>query len=212
MDLTPLVHRWLAAWTIARDLAPAVEVPGGFRVTLALPGRHHEFMASTFDGLAPLAAELRAAEPSWLTAFTTDPAGVETELKAEGLEFFTDAETFMRTDLRERPKHRPTNGYAVATTAVGPLIRATVTAPDGTVAASGLMAVAGDTAVAHEIRTEEAHRRRGLGGVVMTALGEAAMAQGATTGLLVASAAGEGLYTSLGWESLATVVTARVPA
>lgn len=209
MDLTPSVRRWLAAWTIARDLAPAVEVPGGFRVTLALPGRHHEFMAPDPNDLPALTAALKAAEPSWLTAFTTDPAGIEVALKAEGLDLFTEPETFMRTTLRDRPQRLPTNGYGVTTTADGPVIRATVTTPDGTVAASGLMAVANTDAVAHEIRTEEAQRRRGLGGVVMTALGEAAIAQGATTGLLIASAAGEGLYTSLGWESVATVVTAR---
>ncbi|MBB6037776.1 GNAT family N-acetyltransferase [Phytomonospora endophytica] len=209
MDLTPLVRRWLAAWTIARELGPAVDVPGGFRVTLGLPGRHHEFMAPDAAGLPALVTALKAIEPSWLTAFTTDPAATEVALKAEGLEFFTDAETFMRTDLDGRPKRRPAEGYTVATTVDGPLIRAAVTAPDGTAAASGLMAVAGTDAVAHGIQTDEAHRRRGLGGAVMTALGEAATARGATTGLLIASAAGEGLYRSMGWETLATVVTVR---
>lgn len=209
MDLTSPVRRWLAAWTVARGLAPAVAVPGGFRVTLGLPGRHHEFMAPDPDGLPALTAALKAAEPSWLTVFTTDPAGVEVALKAEGLEFFTEPETFMRATLHDRPKRLPANGYGVATTTDGALVRATVTAPDGTVAASGLMAVAGTDAVAHAIHTDEAHRRRGLGGAVMTALGEAATARGATTGLLIASAAGAGLYRSLGWESVATVVSVR---
>lgn len=210
MDLTPLVRRWLAAWTIARALAPAAEVPGGFRVTLGLPGRHHEFMAPDADGLPCLTAALKAAEPSWLTAFTTDPAATEATLTSDGLELFTAPETFMRTTLRDQPQRLPANGYSVAVSTDGPLIRATLTTPDGTVAASGLMAVAGTDAVAHEIRTDEAHRRRGLGGAVMTALTEAAIAKGATTGLLIASAAGAALYTSLGWESLATVVSARV--
>ncbi|MEV0647870.1 GNAT family N-acetyltransferase [Phytomonospora sp. NPDC050363] len=211
MDLTPLVRRWLAGWTAARAIAPAVGVPGGFRVTLALPGRLHEFVAPDLDGIAPLAAALHTVEPSWLTAFATDAEHTEKALREAGLEFFTAPESFMAVRLADQPARRPSDGYTLATAADGPLVRTRVTAPDGTLAATGLMAVAGTDAVAHEIHTEEAHRRRGLGGVVMTALAERAADLGATTGLLIASAAGERLYTSLGWDTLATVMTVRVP-
>jgi hypothetical protein len=46
----------------------------------------------------------------------------------------------------------------------------------------------------------------------MSALAEAAVAQGARTGLLVASEEGQRLYSSLGWRHEADVLIARGPA
>lgn len=51
--------------------------------------------------------------------------------------------------------------------------------------------------------------RRGLGRAVMTALAEAALDQGATTGLLSASPEGVPLYESLDWSPVADLVVAR---
>lgn len=80
---------------------------------------------------------------------------------------------------------------------------------NGEVAASGLMAVVGEDAVAHRIETAEAHRRRGLGSVVMGVLVREAVADGATTGLLFSSTTGVHLYRSLGWEKISDLVVAR---
>jgi len=51
------------------------------------------------------------------------------------------------------------------------------------------------------VETSPGHRRLGLGRHVMTALTTWAVGQGATTGLLAASADGAGLYRSLGWDT-----------
>lgn len=80
---------------------------------------------------------------------------------------------------------------------------------DGEEAASGLMAVVGEDAVAHRISTEEAHRRRGLGSVVMGTLVREAVQDGAKTGLLFSSTDGVHLYGRLGWEKISGLVVAR---
>ena len=69
----------------------------------------------------------------------------------------------------------------------------------------------GTDAIADRIETMTAHRRRGLASALMGSLAEAARAQGATTGLLIASPAGQHLYASLGWTRQAYVLIAKKP-
>ena len=76
---------------------------------------------------------------------------------------------------------------------------------DERVAAEGYVAVRGHDAVFDRIETTPEFRRQGLAGWVMRDLAGYAVGQGATTGLLTASASGAALYTSLGWERVAPV-------
>jgi GNAT superfamily N-acetyltransferase len=73
--------------------------------------------------------------------------------------------------------------------------------------ARGLAAIVGSDAVMHDIQTDPAHRRRGLGSVVMGALSRRALERGARTGLLMATTDGFQLYRKLGWLPEATMVT-----
>jgi predicted GNAT family acetyltransferase len=74
-----------------------------------------------------------------------------------------------------------------------------VLADDGALAARGQIAVTGESAVVDQVETEPAHRRRGLGSVVMRRLANIAVERGATTAVLGASVEGKALYESLGW-------------
>jgi len=67
------------------------------------------------------------------------------------------------------------------------------------VAASGRMALDGQVGVFDQVVTDEAHRRRGLGSLVMGWLIESAARMGAGKGVLVATEDGLKLYTALGW-------------
>jgi hypothetical protein len=69
--------------------------------------------------------------------------------------------------------------------------------------------VVGADAVAHRVWTEPEHRRRGLASVLMGVLVHAAVAEGATTGILFASAEGAHLYARLGWQKVSGLVVAR---
>ncbi|MFJ4342120.1 GNAT family N-acetyltransferase [Streptomyces sp. NPDC088915] len=98
-----------------------------------------------------------------------------------------------------RPPRAP-EGYARTVEARDGVVRVRVHAPDGTLAARGQIAPTGATAVADQIETDAAHRRRGLGANVVRTLEAAAARAGAVTGVLSATRDGRQLYGALGWE------------
>ncbi|AXT84640.1 hypothetical protein C6I20_05150 [Aeromicrobium sp. A1-2] len=72
---------------------------------------------------------------------------------------------------------------------------------DGRVAASGVVGVLAADAVYDAVETMPAYRRRGLARHVMISLSNRAADEGATSGILAASADGRGLYEAIGWET-----------
>ncbi|MFE5794859.1 GNAT family N-acetyltransferase [Streptomyces sp. NPDC056503] len=214
-----LVRRWLAGWTTARSLPEAepVEPAGdGLRSRCDQPGREVEVFALRADeepeSLARLAADVAAARQiTWLTVPTLRPGTVEAAVGAAGLELLHRSEWLMTTDLTDHPRHAPAAPYEREVRTEGPVTVVSLHGPAGEVAVRGTVAVVGGDAIADRIETDAAHRRRGLGRAVMSALAEAAVSQGARTGLLIASEEGQRLYSSLGWHRIADVMIARAP-
>jgi GNAT superfamily N-acetyltransferase len=207
-----LIRRWQLRWGLTMELDPAEEARGALHVPVGRPDRHVEVIALHDDPetVRSLAAEVAdAAEPGWLTVPTSHPDVVEPIMKAAGLELVGQPEWFMTTDLRAHPTSTPRAPYSTALIQHGPVIEVQLLTPSGYAAARGTMAALGADAVAHNIETVPQHRRRGLGRVVMGTLATEALARGAKTGLLVASADGRQLYEALGWVTRATVLSAR---
>jgi GNAT superfamily N-acetyltransferase len=209
-----IVRRWQLGWGLCRGLAPATETPDGLLAPLGLPGRAYELIALRADDdpesvrrLAKLAAT--AADPTWLMVPTADPATAESALRDAGLELSPNREWLMSADLAAHPTRTPPQPYRATTTMAGGVATTQVTLPSGDVAASGRGAIVGTDLVLHDIRTVPEHRRRGLGGVVVSALCQHALERGAMTALLVATPEGERLYDSLGWTTLATAVSGK---
>ncbi|MGW6445597.1 GNAT family N-acetyltransferase [Lentzea sp. NPDC055074] len=202
-----LVERWHRGWITADGLTSQWR-DGHLVVHVNRSKRMFEWIATDDAEVAALAGIVAAtAEPSWLSVPTHSPRKVAEEVEAAGLVVARPDETFMRRPLAGHPFPEPPAGYSVEVTR-DPVISVRVLA-NGEVAASGLMAVVGQDAVAHRIETAEAHRRRGLGSVVMGTLVREAVADGATTGLLFSSTDGIHLYRSLGWEKISDLVVAR---
>lgn len=109
------------------------------------------------------------------------------------------------------PIHTPMPAWHDRPVGADAVIQVSLTGADGKPAAGGLMGVHGTDAIAHHITTEEDHRRRGLGSVVMSLLSREALKLGAETGLLVAVPLGQFLYQRLGWSDEATFVTGALP-
>ncbi|SEE88883.1 hypothetical protein SAMN04489740_2952 [Arthrobacter alpinus] len=76
--------------------------------------------------------------------------------------------------------------------------------------ASGRVGIYGETAVFDDLKTAAAHRRRGFGMLMMKTLTARALDYPVTTGLVVATTAGQSLYYKLGWRNLSSV-TVLVP-
>jgi len=195
-----LVRRWVEGWRLCRGLEPVIEYDDAYAAVLRLPGRERELFARSDDPktVDRLVRELTA--DTWLTVTTQDGNGIARRLAAAGARPFEEQKTLMSIDLHEHP---------LATAefeSVGSLEYARVLI-DGTVAAHGMVAIVGDDAVMHDIQTEPAYRRRGLGSILMGALSRRALERGASTGLLMATTDGFHLYRKLGWLPEATMVT-----
>jgi len=195
-----LVMRWVRAWAHVRGLEvdqvdgwPLVHVRGPSRETEIVcvdPGR------ATFEKLAQHAAN----DPrEMLTVFGRDLAAYHAPPLPPGLRVDRDDEVFMTSTLVSSPVDAP-DGLTARWLVDGP--RAVYSLDDGErVAAEGTAGVLETDAVFDAVETSPGHRRLGLGRHVMGALTTWAVDQGATNGLLAASADGAGLYRSLGWDT-----------
>ncbi|HEX3760620.1 MAG TPA: hypothetical protein VHW23_18020 [Kofleriaceae bacterium] len=195
-ETAALLRIWVQGWTISRGVPPPVAHSDGWRIEVGLPRekRRHMFphISQTLRGLSET-----ILEPwSYLKACVTAD-----ELRAVlPAHWHVEAQTyFMRFD--GPPPRTPVlpSGYQLDVATQGRLAVAHVLAADGSMAAAGQVAVAEEAAIFDRIRTELAHRRRGLGRAVMCALDAASRTLGARRGLLGATADGYELYRTLGW-------------
>ncbi|MFF7250344.1 GNAT family N-acetyltransferase [Embleya sp. NPDC008237] len=201
-----LIRAWVTGWAPAREVPPPVEVAGGFRLHVGLPGHRVRYVLFDVERVAEL-ARTRTAPGTWIKVLA--PAE---QLRPLLTPAWTvgEPEYPMTGPLRRATASVP-SGYTLEVEPAGAVVLVRLRAADGTVAAHGRIAVTGETAVADRIGTDAAHRRRGLGSVVMTALGDAAAARGAHTGVLVASPDGYALYTTLGWTRHGVLTPAWIP-
>ncbi|MDE3722115.1 GNAT family N-acetyltransferase [Nocardiopsis sp. N85] len=216
VPLSDLVRRWQRGWGTARSLSPPVEEDGALRVHFGFAHRHDEYVLLDVDRepdtiRAVAARVLDSPHTDWVTVPTTVPDKTTLLLQEAGLAVDPGYETLMDVDLEDHPVIEPPRPYGVTVGKARAVIRVRITTPQGDEAASGAVGVGDDDAVADAIVTEPEHRRRGLGGAVMSALAEHARRAGATRGVLMASSEGRHLYTSLGWSTRATVLIARAP-
>ncbi|GAB2860987.1 GNAT family N-acetyltransferase [Lentzea nigeriaca] len=202
MELGALTERWVAGWVKGAGL-PAEPYPDSWNVRVDQPGMRIERVL-TDEGATDWHSTL-IYENDWITVPTTAPEKVTEILAGVNLEI-RPRETFMRRALADHPAPPAPEGYELRV-ARGDVIEVALTA-DGEEAASGLIAVIGDDAVPHRIRTSPEHRRRGLGSVVMGVLAREAVDAGAVDGLLFASEDGLHLYRKLGWTTISDVVIA----
>jgi ribosomal protein S18 acetylase RimI-like enzyme len=198
--VTRLARQWVLGWAVSRGTAPPVEQAEGFRVDVGLPHHVARYVLLDADEAALEPAVRRVAGSvtvpnTWLKAF------VAPELVASWLPpgWTAGPPTFlMATGLRPSEVRAP-DGYALATESSAGVTFVRVLSADGAVAARGQIAVTGESAVVDQVETDPAHQRRGLGSLVMRTLANDAVAQGASTGVLGASAEGRALYEALGW-------------
>ncbi len=202
-----LVRAWAEAWSLGRNLPVPVADHGGLRIDTGSPteARRYVFAQAT-PGLRALAEateeprvfiklcapddDLRAlAPPRWLL----EPAC-----------------WLMTCPGRTAATPALSPPYALRLSTVGPVSEARIVTAAGEVAASGHAAEHAGVFVYDRIVTEEAHRRRGLGRVVMAALASARRAPDAPQ-VLVATRDGRALYETLGWSVHSPYATVFIP-
>ncbi|MGW4379504.1 GNAT family N-acetyltransferase [Kitasatospora sp. NPDC004531] len=199
-----LVRSWLSGWTASRGAADPRPEPWGWTIDVGQP-RHpwrHVLPAPTEPDVRELTAGTTVPW-TWLKLFDAD----ERALPWIGPGWHVDVPGhLMSCRLRpETPAAVP--GYRITSWSRGGVIRAMVRTADGAFAARGQIGLGAGTepggpplAVADQIETAPEHRRRGLGTLLMRTLQSEAHAAGARTGLLVGTTQGRALYTALGWQ------------
>lgn len=200
-----LLARWLAGWSLARGLPPPAHADGGLTVEVGWPDqlRRHVF-ADAGRALQDCASRIHAP-------FIHLKAAVDADAMRRALpaQWTIEAPRYVmaRPAAMDRPAALPA-GYAARVDAVGPVYFVRIADAAGQTAASGFVLINGVTAVFDRIETLEAHRRKGLGSALMSALDALAERAGVSERLLVATGEGRALYESLGWQVLAPYSTA----
>ena len=183
------------------------------RVDIGLPGRSVEYVVLDADDhprrIDRAASLALAYGDAWVTVPTRDEARTADRLVEYGLRTPPHPEWMLAVELADQRVVGLADGYTCSTQAGPGIVAITVHDPDGQVAATGQMGVVGEVAVMDKIETHTAHRRRGLGGAIMSALAERARSMDAVRGVLMASTEGRALYTSIGWTTLCPAVVAR---
>ncbi|MFJ5775785.1 GNAT family N-acetyltransferase [Streptomyces sp. NPDC093094] len=207
-----IVRSWIDGWVVSRGAAPPHAEPWGWTIDsgLAKEVTRHVLGAVGDDVEEKTVRAVSASvtgEGVWLKVFR-DPARTAGWLDGS---WWVDPEPgyLMSAPLPPCAAPAPPAGYRVRSWTAGGVTRVMLAAGDGSFAARGQIAVTGSGAVADQIETSPAHRRRGLGSFVMRALQHTAAEQGARTGVLAGTPAGRALYTSLGWTTRALLTSAR---
>ena len=195
-----LAAGWVDGWVVSRGTPPPRPTPWGLWVAVGTPTQHGRYVM--LEPREPIVRDLatRASVPAlWMKTFA-EPEMLRPWLTPDWTE---DAPGWlMAVDLSAERVSVPA-GYSVGIVARDGVVRVTVSAADGTVAAKGQVGIAGNVAVADQITTEPAHQRRGLGSVVMRTLANEALEAGSSTGILGATIQGRALYETLGWKTYA---------
>ncbi|BAU83060.1 hypothetical protein SLA_2126 [Streptomyces laurentii] len=200
-----MMETWVAGWAVSRRTPPPVAQPWGYYIEVAgnpaEVGRH--VLPVTGESLVRDAAAAVTVPRTWMK-MPAEPGGVEPWLSPGWVVAWEETGHLMAADLTVTAL-RPPEGYGVTVEYLEGVIHARVSDAAGRPAAQGQAALLGETAVMDRVVTDEAHRRRGLGGLVMRTLADEAVARGAGTGVLGATDPGRALYETLGWKKHATI-------
>lgn len=200
-----LLAAWLTARSMARGLALPVPDHGGWRVETGLPGEIRRYV---FPGPAPGISAL-AASIHGPHIFIKMCGSGEQLLRLLPPRWQLLPGGFFMT--QEGSLHAPAlpAGYRLEVATSQAITMARIVTGEGTVAASGHAVEHARVFVFDRIVTEAAHRRRGLGRVLIAALA-ARQRSGSARRVLVATEDGLKLYASLGWQVQSPYSTATM--
>lgn len=204
-----LLERWLKGWSLSRGVPLPVREDGGLSVEVGMPLqlRRYVFLDA---GPELLARAGQIDMPHIFLKVPVEPAVLQAVLSAR---WSVEEPGYLMLGPEAMSKEAQlSNEYRIEIGAEHGAQLVRVMHASGELAASGKVVLHDGCAVFDQIVTEEAHRRRGLGTVVMQALDTLAREAKTTERLLVATEDGRGLYTSLGWKLIAPWTTAVLPS
>ncbi|XVV00150.1 GNAT family N-acetyltransferase [Actinosynnema sp. CA-248983] len=201
------VRQWVGGWVLCRDAPDPVEEHDGFRVDVGRAGHRVRYVIAGTSSVRERAAVTTPG--TWLKV-CAPRADV---LPLLGPEWSVGAPEFLMSVVLDGAGEAGAapDGYRVEVAGERGYREVVVVGPEGDPAARGRFAVRDGAAVVDQVATEPAHRRRGLGRLVMRLMSADAARRGAGVAVLVGTVEGRPLYESLGWRVESDVVAAHVP-
>ena len=196
-----LIRNWVVGWAASRGTPVPIERPWGLYMAVGderLVGRHVLLHAD--EATVRQVAAAVTVPQTWLMVFD-EPEQVATWLPNGWEVDHGETGHLMTVDLQVTGPAPPAGYARTVETRDGVIYVCVHDEATDEPAACGQVSVLRENAVMDSIRTEEAHRRRGLGSLVMRTLADSAVAAGATLGLLGATPQGRALYETLGWKA-----------
>ncbi|WP_303830722.1 GNAT family N-acetyltransferase [Asticcacaulis taihuensis] len=192
-----LIATWLKGWALAHEVPLPAPCGNGWHVEVGLPDQKARYVFA-----APEPAFWQLAETITEPLVYLKVCAPHDEIKnLFPSRWATEHRGFMMTRQGPPPPVQALPaGHRLTLTERSTGLTCTVHAEDGSHAASGSVVLADDMAVYDRIRTEDKHRRKGLGSVIMTTLQQAAHDRGRRRDMLCASHMGRPLYETLGWQ------------
>ena len=199
-----VLHAWLSARSVARELPAPVPERGGYRVETASPIEVRRWVfAGITSELIDLAASIHS--PGHFLKVCVSVGDLAAVLPAAWQ--FGPPSYFMRGHGQHDERPLPA-GYTIHTERGGAVSFVWVAAPSGDVAASGYSAETSAAFVYDRIGTTPEHGRKGLGRAVMCRLQHCKVLD--VPELLVATEQGRALYETLGWKAVAPYSSASL--
>jgi ribosomal protein S18 acetylase RimI-like enzyme len=204
--INQIVADWVWGWALSRGTPDPVTEPDGYRIDVGLPEHRVRHVLLEPGSAGPRAAGI--TEPGTWLKVCGSPDQVRPALSSGWT--VGAPEHLMSIELGPRPPVTPPDRYSVELRPAGGVCDVVVRGASGEHAAKGRVAVRGRAAVIDMVETDPAHRRLGLGSVVMSELSRAAANRGAVRAVLVATEAGLGLYRKLGWTVESPITAAHL--
>ncbi len=203
-----LIAGWLRARSVARGLPAPVADHGGWRVDTQLPHELRRYVfACADDGLRSLAQAI--VTPRVFLKLCASEQQMRALLPPRWR--FQEPRYVMTGEAYRPGKEVLAPGYTLQLSGNGMTTTARILTGQGEIAAIGHAAEYDGYFIYDQIHTEAEHRRRGLGAGLMQAL-HAARRSDSAIQILIATAAGQALYASLGWRTRSPYTTAHIPA
>ena len=204
-----LLMIWAGAWAASRGVPPPVRNGNVMTTEVGLPDQlRRHMLLDPPHGLAALVAGIA-------TPFILIKAPVSADAMRPHLSLNWDCErtgTFMTIDHLPRSPLETMAEIRQAWSHHGATLQIDLFGDGPESIGKGRLTVIDRHAVYDQIIIAPAHRRKGLGRIIMAALTEQALHRGATDGLLTATDAGRALYEGLGWQARAPWTTAEIRA
>lgn len=195
------VEGWVHGWAHSRVTSAPVEIEGGWVIETGTTRESRRYVLHT-PTAEQVESILESSQP-W-NACIKYAGGPALESRFSTGWVRTDPAWFMLREITEAPTVPAPDGYDVRTVqASDTLLTTEIRTTAGELAARGRIGLGQVFVVPDQIVTEDSHRRRGLGSIVMNHLEQGALRAGRSRAVLGATSDGRALYTRLGWTTAA---------